>query len=531
MDPHCIPFSKVPQTTRIFDDFLHHFDRVRNFYPRPPLEGKWDEELKSIDYPDARRRAVSDVLERQNRRYGAGEIALRNLNRLRSGAPAVVTGQQVGLFGGPLYCLWKAISVATLARETGAVPIFWVAAEDHDYEEINFVNLPQSDHLKKFTVNVPHVQNAPVGEIVLGDEITAAIKQVEEVFGSSFITELLAATYRKGENFADAFSRFYAKALDELGIVFLNPLDPELHRQSQAVYVEALEKSKEINQALLARGADLESAGYDPQVKVTPSHTLCFYFDGGSRLAVRDEAEDFIVGDRRVDKRDLLSEAERCPEHFSANVLLRPVVEDYLLPTLCYIGGPAEVAYFAQVGVVYEQLGRRVTPVVPRISATIVEHRSTKLLDRYGLNLTDIFVGPEKLRELAASRAMPEGVTESFDIAAERMECDLTRIRQNLEKLDRTLVDAADNAGSKMRYQLQALRDKAARAAVRKNAELERHADELSTNLYPNKELQEREIGAAYFLARHGQGLITQLKQELKFGCSEHQIVALEARD
>jgi bacillithiol biosynthesis cysteine-adding enzyme BshC len=531
VDSECIPFSSIPHTTRIFDDFLHHFDKVRRFYARPPLAGNWcQEEQKRISYPDERRRAVAAILERQNRDLGASEQTLRNISRLRDGAPAVVTGQQVGLFGGPMFCLLKAVSVAKLAEETGSVPVFWLASEDHDLDEINFVNLPAAEHLQKFAVSVPRQENAPVGTIVFGDEVTAAVKQVEALFGASDVSQLLAESYCRGENFAGAFARFYAKVVADLGIVFLNPLDVELHRVAQPLYRTALEKSEEINQALLQRGHELESAGYHAQVKVTPSHTLCFYLEDGARTPVRHQGDEFLIGERKLSRSELLAETERCPERFSANVLLRPVIEDYLLPTLCYIGGPSEIAYFAQAETVYRRLSSRVTPVVPRISATLVEPRQAKLLERYRLTLLDIFVGPEKLREVIAARVLPEGVMQSFDVALERLEQDMLAVRQALENLDRTLVDAADNAASKMRYQLQGLRDKAARAESRKNTELQRHADELSTMLYPNKELQEREIGAAYFLLKYGTGLVKALKQHLKVGCFEHQTILLDGQ-
>jgi uncharacterized protein YllA (UPF0747 family) len=195
---------------------------------------------------------------------------------------------------------------------------------------------------------------------------------------------------------------------------------------------------------------------------------------------------------------------------------------------LCYIGGPAEVAYFAQIEAVYCKLANRVTPVLPRIFATIVEPRQAKLLDRYGLKLPDIFTGPEKLRELVAAHALPESIVKSFDAADRHLEQAIHSIQQPLHKLDKTLADAAENAASKMKYQLQALRDKAARAEARKNGELQHHADELSTLLYPNKDLQEREIGAAYFLLKYGAGFVPQLKTLLREDCLEHQIVPFQ---
>jgi bacillithiol biosynthesis cysteine-adding enzyme BshC len=238
----------------------------------------------------------------------------------------------------------------------------------------------------------------------------------------------------------------------------------------------------------------------------------------------------FLIGERKLSAADLLEETERCPERFSANVLLRPLIQDWLLPTLSYIGGPAEIAYFAQIEVVYRSLAGRVTPVLPRIFATLIEPRMAKLLDRYQLSLTDLFNGPEKTRELVASRALPDSILASFDAASEHLEKALALIRAPLEELDKTLIDAAENAGAKMRYQLQGIRDKAARAEGRKNSEVLRHADELSSALYPNKGLQEREVGAAYFLLKYGMGVVEEIKRAVRPGCGEHQIIRIQAK-
>ena len=526
----CLPLSSIPHITRLFDDYLHDFDRVKQFYAQPPLrQDWWTDEVKKIQYPAERRKAVAAILERQNREFGSGEKTFSNIQRLREGAAAVVTGQQVGLFGGPMFCILKALTAVTMAEKAGAVPVFWLATEDHDLEEINTVNLPAGDHLQKFTVNVPHQEGAPVGTIAFTDEITAAVAQVEAIFGKSEISELLAASYHKGETFGTAFAKFYARIFSDLGIVFLNPLDTDLHRVAQPVFRAALEKSEEINQALLMRNHELEAAGYHAQVKVTPSHTLCFCFENGARIPVRHQDGAFFIGERKLAAAELLQETERCPEKFSANVLLRPLVQDYLLPTLCYIGGPSEIVYFAQIEVVYRKLAGRVTPIVPRIFATLVEPRVAKLLDRYQLFLADMLNTPEKTRELVAARALPDSILKSFDSAAEHLEQALALLQGPLEKLDRTLVDAAENAGSKMRYQLQGVRDKAARAEARKNTEVLRHADELITALYPNKELQEREVGAAYFLLKYGRSVVEQIKATARTGCGEHLVIRVQA--
>lgn len=532
MATNCIPFSSIPHSTQLFLDFLHHFPNVSRFYPRPPLVAEWaKEEQQRIQCPPDRRERVASTLERQNRKFGVGSKALENIQRLKQGASAVITGQQVGLFGGPMFSLLKAITATLLAEKTGSVPIFWLATEDHDLAEVNFTHLPAGDHMETFSTNPPHIEGAPVGTIAFNDEIAALLKRVEEQFGSPEILETLQQSYRPGETFGSAFGKLYANVFAELGLVLIDPSDAEFHQIASPIFRDSLVKWGAVKDGLAQRQQELEGAGYHAQVKVTPSHTLCFYVQDGARIPVRHdpaEHDGFVIGEKRVGREELIAETESHPERFSANVLLRPIMQDYLLPTLCYIGGPTEVAYFAQVEVVYRNLLGRITPIVPRLSATIVEPKQAKLLDRYQLGLTATFRGPEKLRELVAEKALPQSIMKSFDDATNHLEQGLTLIQEPLKKLDPTLGDAAENAASKMRHQLQSLREKAARAEARKNTELQRHADELSTLLYPNKNLQEREAGSAYFLLKYGKGVIDQLRQKLQPACLDHQVIELE---
>lgn len=527
---NCLPFSSIPHTTPLFLDFLHHLEKVQAFYARPAaFTDWWKDELQHVRYPQSRRQQVAPVLERQNRSLGAGSKTLENIQRLKNGAAAIVTGQQVALFGGPEFVVLKALTAILLAEKAGAVPVFWLATEDHDLAEVNFVHLPTGDHLETFTTTPPHTEGVPVGFIAFHDEISSLLKRIEEQFGSSEILTLLQKSYRPGETFGSAFGKFYSQVFADSGIVMLEPSDAELHQIAAPIYRDALLKWSEINEALLQRQQELEKAGYEAQVKVTPSHTLCFYFQRGARLPVRHDpgSDGFVVGEEKVGRDDLIAETGQHPERFSANVLLRPVIQDYLLPTLCYTGGPSEITYFAQVEVVYRKLLGRVTPVTPRISATLVEPRQAKLLDRYQIELPDVFRGPEKLQEQVAAKALPGNIMRSFDAAGEHLDQAIALIQAALAKLDPTLLDAAETAGSKMRYQLQGLCDKAARAEFRKDSESRRQAVELSTLLYPNKNLQEREVGSAYFLLKYGAGLIQQLREKLNVNCLDHQVVEI----
>src|SRR6266481_3686089 len=189
LESQCLSFSSIPHTSQLFSDFLHHFDKVKAFYARPPLQKNWwQQEIQKIQYPADRRKAVAAILERQNRAFGAGEKTLLNIDRLLQGAPAIVTGQQVGLFGGSLLVLLKGLTAALHAEQAGAVPIFWLATEDHDLQEINTVNLPSGDQVQRFTLNPPHTEGAPVGTIAFNDEVDALTAQMEGLYGRSEIS-------------------------------------------------------------------------------------------------------------------------------------------------------------------------------------------------------------------------------------------------------------------------------------------------------------------------------------------------------
>jgi uncharacterized protein YllA (UPF0747 family) len=221
----------------------------------------------------------------------------------------------------------------------------------------------------------------------------------------------------------------------------------------------------------------------------------------------------------------LLERIASAPDQFSPSVLLRPVVQDYLLPTLAYTGGAAETAYFAQSGAVYEMLMGRITPIVPRFSATIVEPKLQRLLKRYRVSLLDVVRGPDTLRQTLAARTLPPELQAAFEAANQSLDNSLAAIRDALEKLDPTLAEAAQNAGAKMRHQLEALHSKAGRAELRQSELIGRHAETLSEALYPDKGLQERGITGVHFIARYGADFLQQIYETIHTDCHDHQIL------
>jgi bacillithiol biosynthesis cysteine-adding enzyme BshC len=537
----CLPFSQIPHTSRLFIDFLSYTPKVRQFYPRSPYFREWvKDEASALAFNEGRRQRVAKALERQNRSWQASAKTLQNIARLRQGAFAVVTGQQVGLFGGPAFALYKALTAVKLANDASSagidcVPVFWLASSDHDLAEVNHISIPGPDAaFCTLTVTTHGLPDAPVGTVSFGPEVVAVIQQAEELLGDSEIAGLLKDSYREGENFGSAFARLFTRLLGEWGVIFLDACDPSLGKIAEPIYRAAIESSGDLNEALLARGKELEGAGYHQQAKVTPTSTLLFALRAGARIVIQrrtngDAPEDFLIGEELVSREELLRRISIDPEDFSPNVLLRPVVQDYLLPTLAYTGGAAETAYFAQAEVVYKALLGRVTPIVPRFSATIIEEKPATLLQRYGLAVTDLFRGAEAVRELLAARNLPQELQQAFEDADKNLENSLAAVREALQRLDKTLADAAENAGAKMHHQLTQLRARAARAELRQSEIFGRHASLLSNMLYPDKTLQEREIAGIYFLAQHGVQFLQELFAAIRTECVDHQLISFEA--
>jgi bacillithiol synthase len=533
----CIPFTQIPHTTRLFSDFLYDFPKVSSFYPRPPHYTGWlTEQAKAVLYDGERRRQVAGALLRKNRGWGAPEKTLANIAKFEAGAFAAVTGQQVGLLGGPLFTVFKVLSAVRLAAEATAqgiptVPVLWLATADHDLAEVNHTFLAgsggQPERLSTPTEGAP---GAPVGGILFGDEIIPIVERATALLGENGVAEWLRAAYRPGETFGGAFARFYTRVFASLGVIIFDLDDSELPGLAGSIYSSAIENAGGLNDALLERGRQLSHDGYHEQVKVTSSSTTLFAVHNGARTAIhrsRSNGDWFEVGGEKVSRDALLGQIASNPEVFSPNALLRPVVQDSLLPTLAYVGGPAEVAYFAQSAVLYERLLGRVTPILPRFSGTIVDAKQANLLEIYGLSLPDAYAGPEAVLRRIAGATLPPQVQNEFDAAERDLQASLTSLRATVTRLDPTLTDAADRASRKIQYQLARLRQRAANAELRRNEVLSRHAAILSNAIYPDKVPQERQFAAAQFLARYGVELLANVLENVRPDCVDHQLLFL----
>ncbi len=542
-----LPFERIPQQSRLFLDYLRDPAALSRYYPSAV---RFHHEL-AARAPDVLaahrtdRAALCDALEEMNRAWGAGDETIANIARLRSDTcVAAVSGQQVGLFTGPLYTIYKALSAVKLAgcltqRGTEAVPVFWMASEDHDWEEVRSAEFTACDGRLAHT-DVPaamHTEGSPVGAVRIDDSITDTLKRLLDLLPttefSDDVERLVRDAYSPGRTYTEAFARMLTALTKSYGLVLLDPLDARLKRLAAPLYAEAARRAPDLAAALEMRSRELETDGYHAQVHTSAdAFPLFLHTDDSRRVAItrggdgRYHAKGEESGAGHTAE-ELAAWAGREPERFSPNVTLRAVVQDYLLPTVAYYGGAAEVAYFAQTAEVYRLLERPATPILHRASLTVVERRTGRTLERYNLHLTDFFAGLDHVVTRVVEEHLGAEQARAFDGAETRIKTALAELGDTLRRFDPTLSDALSTGTQKIDYQLAGLRTRFHRAQMSRDRAAHRQLERAAASLHPEKSLQERHLNITSLLARHGLYFTDWIFNAVDIGSVDHQIVYL----
>jgi bacillithiol biosynthesis cysteine-adding enzyme BshC len=520
----CVRHTELPHTSALFADVLYHPDRTAHFYQHPYRElTSFQEAAAQIQLPDDRRAALVAALREQN----PGSPSLEKL--AQPGTVAVVTGQQVGLFSGPSYTMYKVLHAVRLAEWLSAngipaVPIFWLATEDHDFAEVNHVWVFDAEHrpVKLEMRRSPSAQ--PVGGIALAAppviELRSALHGMP--YGEE-VADLVEETYRPGSTMGKAFGELLRKLLARFDVLQVDPIQPAFRKLAAPLLRAAVEAAPELTDAVLERNRELAAAGYHAQVHVEPQTSFVFLLENGKRLTLRRHGNEYVLNGRRFTTQELADRAES----LSPNAILRPVTQDSMLPTVAYIGGPAETAYLAQSAAIYDRLLGRMPVAVPRTGFTILDQRTEKLMDRYGLRMQDLFHGEEPLRDRIASRLVPQSVAKAMADTTQTLDASFAQLRAELEGFDPTLAKAADHSLRKMRYQLEKIGRKTGHEALRRNDRAARDASSIYGLIYPEKHLQERLYSFLPLLATHGLDLTDAVYEAIQLDCPDHRVMVV----
>jgi len=526
METACLRHTEIPHSSRLFTDFQYHFDRVARFYPHPAGElASYEAARKELVYPDERRAALVEALRKRN---GASE----SLDLLaRPGTVAVVTGQQVGLFSGPAYTIYKALTAVRLAEQLSAkgipaVPIFWIATEDHDFAEVSHTFVFDADHRAiALKVDGEAGTERPVGRIPIAAPPVDRLQKALAGFAhGDEVAAMVAESYQPGTTFGAAFQSLLERLLAGRGLLFIDPLDDAVRKIAAPVLREALRDSKELHAKLRERNHELGAAGYHAQVHLDAKTSLVFLLEGGRRITLKKQNGDYASKERKFSTEELIDLAE----HLSPNALLRPVVQDYILPTVAYVGGPAELAYVAQSQVIYSDLLHRMPVMLARSAFTLLDARTAKMMAKYGLSLPAFFHGEEGVREAIARKLIPEALVGEFAQGRARAAQTLDELHGALQTFDATLASAADKSRAKILYQLAKLERKTGHEILRRNERAAGDARYMAELIFPQKHLQERFYSILPFVARHGLELMDTLYSNINLNCPDHTLLVLE---
>jgi len=535
-----VDVRRFPWIRRLAADYAYDFGAVAPFFSGDPSDRTaWADAIARSQAYERRRADIAAVIAGQQQRRNAPPRA-REAGRLLadSRTVAIVTGQQAGLFGGPLFTLLKALTALKLANQVSrdhsvpVVAIFWIDAEDHDWEEIRSCTVFDAD-LTPRTVSLPPrpgAEPAPVATIKLDDAVVGALDETERVLPpTAFREDLLAElrrSYAPGTGMADAFGQWLEQVLGGRGLVVYDSSDARSKPLVSSVFARELSMPGQTVKLASLAGSDLIARGYHAQVHPQDDSAALFRIEGGRR-AIRRQDGQFIVGDERFPTDALLRQATERPTGFSPNVLLRPVVQDTIFPTICYVAGPNELAYLGQLRGVYQHFGVPMPLMYPRASATLLDSAAVRFLTKYKLPLEALQAQDEAaLNELLRAQ-IPPVVEESFTVASQTIEQQMTRLVEAIPALDPTLEGAARSTLARMQHDLQTLHGKMIQAAKRRDETLRRQFIRARALAFPGGHAQERTIGFVSFLNQYGPALVERLDEELPLDLGRHWIVTI----
>ena len=521
-------------------EYAGNFRQIAPLYAGDPASrDAWTAAITRTRQHARNREGIASVVEAQQQRRAAPPAARAAAALLRQpDTVAVVTGQQAGAFGGPLFTLLKAITAIQLARRTAAehrvpaVAVFWIDAEDHDWNEVRSTTVLDAElHPRTITLTEPNgAGRLPIAALELDDRVSAAIEELRAALAPTDFTESVvaaaAAAWRPGVRMGDAFGRWLESLLGPHGLVVFESADPAAKPFVADLFARELQFPGRTSALAAAAGQELAARGHQPQVVPQPESVALFRLDG-TRTPMRRQGDAIAVGDRTFPPGVLAAEAVDHPERFSPNVLLRPLVQDTLFPTICYVAGPSELAYLGQLKGVYEHFGVPMPLMYPRASATLIDSATRRFLTRYEVPLQDLQPQDESALNRLLQSQLPASVEQALADADTAMRRTLERVIEVIPAVDPTLAGAARTTLGKIEHDLRGLQNKVIQAAKKRDETLRRQFARAQGQIFPLGHPQERTLGVVFFLNRYGPALVDRLLEELPLEMGRHWVMTI----
>ena len=535
-----IPTKQLPHLPLLVADYIYDFAKVRGFYNGDFRElSTFERQAERVRSRPIPRQDLGAVLEEQNKRYGCGLQTLGQIKKIvRDQACTVVTGQQVGLFSGPLYTIYKALTAIRLAeylnrRHLGCfVPVFWLASDDHDLAEIDHIALlDKNNRLEEIRCPMPSSElKVPASHLILPSEISDCIQRLKDLtLDSEFKAEILnhlSEAYECGRSYADAFGRWMTRLFQSYGLVLIDAGHSRLKELGSEVFYREIAEGSPSTQQALVTSQRLRQAGYETKIPLHEGILSIFYMERERSPIQWREGAFVIKGTQPLrTKEELLALAREKPFLFSPNVLLRPIYQDALLPTVAYVAGPGEIAYFAQMKGVYETFHLPMPIIYPRKSATIVEKKVDHVLRKYDLKIPDLWRHATGIIGEITKKQIPDSLDSALRLGLGHLDQDFESLRREAMAFEPALKDSLDQAKGKMSQQWKFMEKKILQAARKRNETAIQQLDKAVLNLFPNQHLQERVFNVVPYLIKYGYALMDKLDRAIPIDEHDHQLI------
>ncbi len=537
-----INFSDLPGNHNLFLDYLYEFENVKDFYKTNFRDKEEYTKIfkKVSESHNHSRELLTSVLKDQYKDFEPSTKTLRNISFLSDKKTlAVVTGQQLGILGGPLYTFYKIITAIKLCSflsdrydDYQFVPVFWLEGDDHDFNEVREISLiSENNEVKKVAYDeelLEEENRGSVGNIIFNERLSNFYEELEKNLRTTEFTggllEKIKTLYTTGKSFKQAFKELIFWLFDEYGLVIFDPQDLRIKELLKPIFKKEISDFRIHTEKLVNTSAKLEEV-YHAQVKVRPVN-LFYSFEEGRYLIEPVENEFRLKRKRKkFSFEELINKIEEEPDKFSPNVLLRPICQDYILPTAFYVGGPSEISYFAQVMPLYDFYKIEAPIIYPRSSATIIENNINSIIEKFEISLNELFLEPEKLKQKVIDSISKNSVEEIFNNTSNQIEIALDQLKERLFEFDKTMSDAGSKYKQKILHELDVLKEKTIEAQKRKYETTLRQIDKVTSAVLPNSNLQEREINFIYFANKYSINFLKQIFDELAINKFEHQIL------
>ncbi len=536
-----IDIRRFPWIRPLVGAYTHDFPSVAPLFAGDPADpGAWSQTIHRVQRAPRDREQLVALLERQLESRGAPMDARQSAALLRDpSSVAILTGQQAGVFGGPLYTLLKAVTALQLARrvredhDTPAVAVFWVDEEDHDWEEIRSAQILDAE-FRPHRVTVPDLEGAgshTISRLVFDAGVNDVIAEIERLLApTDFTTEVVAqlrAHYRPGAGVARAFAGWLDVLLGHQGLVVFESADQAAKALVGDLFVRELEHPGRTAALAHEAAAEMARLGHEPQVEPGDDNVALFYLDEGGRQAIKQRDGGYSIGDDVRPAAALIDEARTSPERFSPNVLLRPIVQDRLFPTVCYVSGPSELAYQAQLKRIYREFGVETPLLYPRATATLLDSGAMRFLDRHHLPLEALHTQDDSALNRVLESLLPPTIERALEDTGHDVARRAEALKLELARLDPTLAGAVDTTVERVREVLKSLHHKIVHAAKRKDDTLRRQFNRTRNLAFPEGHQQERVLNLLFALNRYGIGLGDRLVDTLPVDTGRHYVLTL----